>query len=304
MRTACRGKAVRRAGGEWEGGRKSEEAARTVLRENRIALPPAYDPATVCLRPDPATGVVAFARDARGRQQVYYTPDRVARREGDRDAALLRAARSGALERGLRAAAADVRADPLSWDGVRGLAVLVMDRLGVRLGKEVYLRTNGSRGASTLACENVRLADRGATLSFRGKSGVLTERAVPADLVAPLATLHRARQCARAFAKDRRLLADRSGREVRDRDVAAYVRERFGDGVTPKVLRAWSANLTVLRRLIAGDDLADAIKVAAEHINNTPATCRKSYVLRAVLEDPHAAVRGQRSPAAALRRLA
>ena len=77
-------------------------------------------------------------------------------------------------------------------------------------------------------------------------------------------------------------------------DVNAYLRETTGQDFTAKDFRTWAGTLLAVQALAAMKEFTSktrakknilgAIKAVAEHLGNTPAICRKSYIHPTVLE--------------------
>lgn len=262
-----------------EGGKITDEE--TLARIRALAIPPAYD--DVRIAADPRAHLQAVGRDEAGRIQHRYHPDwdRVReRRKLKRLARLIEALPT------LRARiAADLKDRALSRAKALACAAAVIDRCHIRVGNEIYARTNGSHGASTLLKRHVSVTGRQVALAFRGKGG--KEIACARD-DAPLA---RALQRLKTL-PGRRLFQyradDGSVAAVNAADINAYLREAAGLPVSSKDLRMLAANAAAAELLLSTDiaasergrkrQLADIMRAIAERLVNTPAVVRKSYV--------------------------
>lgn len=258
-----------------------------ISRLAALAVPPAY--ADVRFASHPRAHLQAVGRDAAGRVQYRYHPDWEAVRGQLKAERLARFAE--ALPRIRRRVARDLSAPVgsrlLALAGVVELVTLT----AIRPGEEAYARERGTRGAATLLKSNLRHKPQGLELSFQAKGGrkVVCAIADPRflSLVAALRQL-----------PGRRLFQYRNAqdevRPVRAGDVNAYLKQVSGIPVSLKDFRTLVASARVLEELAVREPAAsdrrrnaqilEAVRIAAETLHNTPAICRKSYVLPAVVE--------------------
>jgi DNA topoisomerase I len=262
-----------------EGGKITDEA--TLARIRALAIPPAYR--DVQIASDPRGHLQAVGRDEAGRIQHRYHPDWEKVRERRKLKRLAQLVE--ALPRLRERIAADLKGRELSRAKALACAAAIIDRCHIRVGNEVYARSNGSHGASTLLKRHIAVTGSHVALSFRGKGG--KDIACARD-DAPLA---------RALTR----LATLPGRRLfqyRDEDGAvalisaaeinAYLREAAGLPVSSKDLRMLAANAAAAELLLATDiatsergrkrQLADIMRAISERLVNTPAVVRKSYV--------------------------
>ncbi len=258
-----------------------------IARLAALAVPPAYQ--EVRFSAHPRAHLQAVGRDAAGRVQYRYHPAWEEVRGQLKAERLARFAE--ALPRIRRRVARDLAA-PL---GSRVLALAGVVELvtltAIRPGEEAYAKARGTRGAATLLKSNLREKPEGLQLSFQAKGGRQVVCAISDPrfraLVAGLRQL-----------PGRRLFQYRNGegevRAVRAGDVNAYLKQVAGIPVSLKDFRTLVASARVLEELAgrapAASDrrrnaqILEAVRLAAETLHNTPAICRKSYVLPAVVE--------------------
>lgn len=269
-----------------------------IARVKALVIPPAWQ--DVWISPDERGHIQALGTDAAGRRQYRYHDDWRTARDLEKHERVL------TLGRRL----ADVRAEVVGRLGEPGLgrdrvlaAGIRMLDLGVfRAGGDQYAPADddedGTFGLATLRREHVRLR-RGAVLfSYTAKGGVPRALALRDPLLHKVvnALLRR-----RGGGED--LLAFRNGRhnwhDVRAEDLNAAVKELAGEQYTCKDLRTWNATVLAAVTLAAGAAeggvpssvrarkrvVSAAVTQVSEHLGNTAAVARASYI------DPRVLVR-------------
>ena len=263
--------------------------AKEKKRLSAIALPPAYRDAWFC--PAPNGHILATGHDDAGRKQYRYHPDFRSQRESAKYDAC---ASFGKLLPLVRKRVEDdiaLRSVPLE----RALAAVVrlLDLSAIRIGNEHYAKANDSYGATTLRIDHAEVGKRTIELHFVGKGGKQQELAVEdADLAA---AVRRMEDLADADAKAdgdgddhlfRYKTEDGEVRPVTSGDVNAYLRETMGKDFSAKAFRTFHASSLAFEKLATGEGhvkLGAMLEHVAEHLGNTPAIARKSYVHPAVI---------------------
>ena len=259
----------------------------TITRLNALAIPPAYR--DVRVSPDPNSHLQAIGTDEAGRVQYRYHPDwdRVRERE--------KAIRLGRLIRALpairRRVASDLKAKGTPKAKALAAAVRLIDSAHVRVGNDGYLKTNRTRGATTLLKSHIQARGKALALRFTGKAGKkIAKRVENSALARALKALARlpGRRAFQYRGEDGRV------RRIGASDVNAYLAEIAGAPVTAKDFRTLAASAHAAERLAAmepadtdgrrGRQVSEAVKEVAEELANTPAVARKSYVHDAVVE--------------------
>jgi DNA topoisomerase IB len=235
--------------------------------------------------------------DDAGRRQYRYHDEWRRRRDADKHDRVLR------LGRRLPAVRAQIRAQlegrGLGCDRVLAAALRMLDIGVFRVGGEEYApgpgEDEGSFGLATVRREHVLLRRGDIELCYPAKGGI--ERAItlrdPALYVVVRALLRR-----QGGGED--LLAYRTSHGWRDvcaEDINARLKELAGAEFSAKDLRTWNATVLAAVALAAGAaggvptsqrGRARAINTAldevAEHLGNTRAVARASYVDPRVLE--------------------
>ena len=247
-------------------------------RCEQLAIPPAWTDVWICPWPD--GHIQAIGTDQAGRRQYLYHPDWRTRRDRAKYARMLRFGQ--ALPAARERVSADLDRDGMPRERALAVAFRLMDLTGLRTGGESYARERGTVGVATLRREHVRVRGDRVRLRFVGKSGREHDlRVTDGQLAAGLRVLLARRG-------EGELLAYREQdqwHDVKSSDVNAYVREVLGIQATAKDFRTWQAAVAALRSLAdsAGEDtrrraVAEAMRAVSQHLGNTPAVARTSYV--------------------------
>ncbi len=248
-------------------------------RLNSIALPPAYEHAWFC--PAPNGHILATGIDAKGRKQYRYHPGFRTAREGekfDRCAAfgrLLPLVRKRVEE--------DLDSPQLTRERCIAGIVRLLDSGAIRIGNEAYVRANKSFGATTLRMRHAEVKGHVLRLRFRAKSGKEREMRVTdrglARFVKKMGDLPG--QNLFQYLND-----DGSACPVGSAEVNEWLRETMGDDFTAKHFRTWRASALAFETLAEAKEkvpLKALLNEVSEHLGNTPAIARKSYVHPAVM---------------------
>ncbi len=254
----------------------------TLERIRGLAVPPAWRDVWICADPD--GHLQATGRDSRGRKQYkYHQAWRDLRDAGkfERMAAFGRA-----LPEIRRRAGADLARPELSKNKVLGLVALLLDETLLRVGNEVYARSNQAYGLTTLRDRHASIDGPTLRLVFRGKGGK------------PQVAGVNNRRLARAVKRTQELpgdilfqYLDEDGvpSPITSGDVNEYLRDIAGEEFSAKDFRTWGGTLAAARALAASPEppetkreltarVNEAIDSAATHLGNTRAVARRSYV--------------------------
>lgn len=248
-------------------------------RLGRVALPPAYRDAWFC--PDPDGHLQATGVDARGRKQYRYHPEFRRRQESEKFDGC---ARFGTLLPKVRQRVErDLASHGLTRERAVASVIRLLDLGAIRVGNESYAKANRSFGATTLRRKHARVQGEKLKLRFVAKSGKLREATVTD----------------RALARFVRRVQDLPGQHlfqyldsegqphpVGSAEVNAYLCEAMGDHFTAKNFRTWHASVLALKLLGEADGVLTLKALTTEvsdHLGNTPAMARKSYIHPAVI---------------------
>jgi DNA topoisomerase-1 len=248
-------------------------------RLNRIALPPAYTDAWYC--PSDCGHLLATGIDARGRKQYRYHPDFRTRQEASKFDGCASFGRSLPAVR--KRVARDLASRGLSRERAIASVVRLLDLGAIRVGNASYAKENKSFGATTLLRRHAKVAGDKLKLRFKATSGVLRETAVSDK---SLARFVRAVHDLPGQQLFQYLDAEGEAHPVGSADVNAYLAEAMGEHFTAKNFRTWHASVLALKLLAEAErplTLKELTTEVSEHLGNTPAMARKSYIHPAVI---------------------
>lgn len=256
--------------------------AGTLERVAGLAIPPAWKDVWIC--PWPNGHVQATGTDAAGRRQYRYHDAWRRHRDREKYARVLELGRS--ID-GLRARVrADLASEGTGRTRVLAAVVRLLDIGCFRIGGEQYALENETYGAVTLRREHVHVRGDEMTFSFPAKGGKWQTFVVHDPDVLPVVTT-----LARRRSRGDELFCFKHGgrwRGIRSDDVNAYIKAAAGGDYSAKDLRTWSATVLAAARLATVGAppsrtarrraVAAVVRDVAQHLGDTPAVCRGSYV--------------------------
>ena len=265
---------VRHGWGYWDADGKRITDRDEIDRLNAIGLPPAYENAWFCARPNGHIQAVGW--DEKGRKQYRYHPDYREAREAEKYE--LCAAFGARLPKLRKKVEADLRHRRMDKDRAVAAVVRLLDLGFVRVGNECYVKTNKSFGATTLRKRHADLDGRVLKLQYKAKSGKMRLLTI-----ADGSLIRFVRHCQDLPGQHlfRWLDADGESHAVTSSDVNAYIHAAMGEEFTAKHFRTWGASVLAFEAL-AGAKRDISLKTMLEPVTaalgNTPAIARKSYV--------------------------
>lgn len=249
-------------------------------RCKKLMIPPAWTEVWIC--PIENGHLQAVGTDDAGRRQYLYHPEWRIRRDAEKFEHMERFARS--LIRHRLTTRRDLGDEP-DLTTVAAATFSLLDLGMFRIGSERYTDEHGSYGLTTLEKDHVIRDGRRLIFHYTGKSGQEVKVTVRDDRVtAVLDALLRRR------GGGDNLLAYKAGGRWRDLDaddVNAYVKERLGEEFSAKDFRTWRGTVIAAHALALSDassrtarkrSISAAMREVADHLGNTPAVARGSYV--------------------------
>src|SRR5918999_225690 len=263
----------------------SEE--RILTRIEDLKVPPAWEDARIAQSPSAKVQAIGF--DSAGRLQYLYHPKYRERKEREKFERILRF--SDALPRMRRATSNHLRHKDLDREKVLATMIRLMNSAYFRVGEERYAKKNKTYGIATLRRKHLTIEGDMIIFEYRGKWGQMLRKAVTDQRLRQVVE-----ECAALPGYEIFKYYDESGelKDVKSRDLNAYVKEVIGEEFTAKDFRTWAGTLIAavkLAELGATEDLktaeknvVEAIDAVAQRLGNTRAIARSSYVSPRVIE--------------------
>jgi DNA topoisomerase I len=260
-----------------------------IARIASLAVPPAYTDVWIC--PLANGHLQATGRDARGRKQYrYHKRWRAVRDENKFDRMIEFAKALPAIRAAL---ARDIALPGMPREKVFATIVSLMASTAIRIGNEEYARENDSYGLTTMREEHVDVKGATVRFHFRGKSGKEHQVQIRDKRIARIVKRSQDLPGQQLFEY---LDDEGASHPVRSEDVNEYLKAISEGDFTAKDFRTWEATMTCALRLAALKAqeqsqtdrkklVAEVIMTVAEHLGNTPAVCKKSYIYPGVVDE-------------------
>jgi DNA topoisomerase-1 len=260
---------------------------RVLTRIENLKVPPAWEEARIAR--SPSAKVQAIGYDSAGRVQYLYHPKYRQRKEREKFERILRF--SDALPEMRRITSNHLRHKYLDREKVLAVMTRLMNAAYFRVGDERYAKKNRTYGIATLRRKHLTIEGDTLIFEYTGKWGQ-QQRKVVTD-----ARLRRVvEECVELPGYEVFKYRDDSGevRDVKARDLNAYVKEVMGEEFTPKDFRTWAGTLIAavkLAELGATEDLEqaeknvlEAVDDVAKRLGNTRDIARASYISPRVID--------------------
>ncbi|MDQ1559212.1 MAG: hypothetical protein QOD32_2272 [Pyrinomonadaceae bacterium] len=285
----------RRRGTKRSGFRYEDAAGKTLADEAALArvrslvIPPAWQEVRIC----PAAGgrLQAIGLDASGRVQRIYHPAFAAKQARRKYAKIERFGEQ--LKNLRRRTNEDIAREALPRERVLATIVRLINDLYFRVGSEESVARYRTYGITTLRNRHLEIKRGGRLVfSFVGKHHIKHRRILVDEELAALVGDIQSLRGKRLFqfwdAENKRPVP------VRPRDVNEYIKAATAPEFSAKDFRTWGGTLLCAVELAdlgkpaddreAKRNILHAVRAVAEHLGNTPAVCRASYIHPAVIE--------------------
>ena len=285
---------IRRLGSKERGFFYSYPGTNETIREERVLtrienlkVPPAWEEARIAR--SPSAKVQAIGYDSAGRLQYLYHPRYRERKERAKFERILRF--SDVLPQMRRITSNHLRHKHLDREKVLATMTRLMNAAYFRVGDERYARKNKTYGIATLRRKHLTIEGDTLIFEYTGKWGQ-QQRKVVTD-----ARLRRVvEECVALPGYEVFKYYEDSGeiRDVKSRDLNAYVKEVMGDEFTPKDFRTWAGTLFAAVKLAelgatkdlkqAEKNVLSAVDDVAHRLGNTRDIARASYISPRVID--------------------
>jgi DNA topoisomerase-1 len=260
---------------------------RVLTRIENLKVPPAWEDARIAR--SPSAKVQAVGYDSEGRLQYLYHPKYREKKEREKFERILRFA--DVLPEMRRITSNHLRRKDLDREKVLAAMTRLMNAAYFRVGEERYARRNRTYGIATLRRRHLRIEGDTMIFEYTGKWGQVHRKVVTDARLREIVE-----GCAALPGYEVFKYYDEEGeiRDVKSRDLNAYVKEVMGDEFTPKDFRTWAGTLIAavkLGELGVTEDLKEAEKNVlaavddvAYRLGNTRDIARASYISPRVID--------------------
>jgi DNA topoisomerase I len=268
----------------------TEETVReekVLTRIENLKVPPAWE--KVRIARSPSAKVQAVGYDSAGRVQYLYHPKYRERKEREKFERILRFA--DALPRMRCVTSEHLRHRKLDREKVLAAMVRLMNAAHFRVGDERYAKNNKTYGIATLRRKHLTIQGNTMIFEYKGKWGKIQRQVVTDRRLRRVVE-----ECAALPGYEIFKYYDESGeiKDVKSRDLNAYIKEVIGEKFTAKDFRTWAGTLIAAAKLAelgATEDLKaaeknvlSAVDAVAERLGNTRDIARASYISPRVIE--------------------
>lgn len=285
---------IRRVGSKEEGFSYRYPDSGEPVREEKVLkrieslkIPPAYE--EVRIARGPSAKVQAVGYDSAGRLQYVYHPKYRERKEREKFERILRFA--DRLPEMRRITSEHLRHEKLDREQVLACMTRLMNAAHFRVGEERYAKKNKTYGIATIRRKHLKIEGDSMIFDYTGKWGKHQRQCVTDPQLRQIVEESAALPGYEIFK-----YYDEEGRvrDVKSRDLNAYVKEVMGQEFTAKDFRTWAGTLVAAVKLAdlgATEDLkaaeknvVRAVDAVAERLGNTRAIARSSYVSPRVID--------------------
>ena len=260
---------------------------RVLTRIENLKVPPAWEDARIAR--SFSAKVQAIGYDSAGRLQYLYHPRYRERKEREKFERILRFSR--ALPRMRHTTSNHLRRRYLDREKVLAAMTRLMNAAYFRLGEERYARKNKTYGIATLRRKHLRIEGDTMIFEYTGKWGQQQRKVVTDGRLRRVVE-----ECVALPGYEVFKYIDDSGevRDVKARDLNAYVKEVMGDEFTPKDFRTWAGTLIAAVKLAelgvtkdleqAEKNVLAAVDDVAHRLGNTRDIARASYISPRIID--------------------
>ena len=260
---------------------------RVLSRIENLKVPPAWE--EVHIARSPSAKVQAVGYDSAGRLQYLYHPKYRERKEREKFERILRFSEALPLMR--HTTSNHLRRRKLDREKVLATMTRLMNAAYFRVGDERYAKKNRTYGIATLRRKHLRIEGNTMIFEYTGKWGQVQRKAVTD------AKLRRiVEECTDLRGYEIFKYLDEEGdiRDVKARDLNAYVKDVMGEEFTPKDFRTWAGTLIAAVKLAelgatnnsmqAEKNVLEAVDDVAKRLGNTRDIARASYINPRILD--------------------
>jgi DNA topoisomerase-1 len=262
-----------------------EVTSEELLRINKLGLAPAY--VDVWVSSDPSSKIQATGMDAKGRKQYRYNQGHIAESHINKFLRLFKFIKS--IHKLDQAMDTDIKGPLFSKNRTISTMLKIVQKLFMRVGKEIYAKTNKSYGITSMKKSHVTIKEKKVQFNFKAKSN----KQVQYTLDDP------------ELMSEIKLLMDLDGEKMfqyksdsdnvlraTDVDLNQYIQEKMGKGFSVKDFRTYASNFYFVKSLlketknrnpvtkkIIKQNLNLAQENTAHYLRHTKSISKKSYTM-------------------------
>lgn len=259
-----------------------------IERINKLVIPPAWTHVRIC--PNTRAGLQAIGFDTAGRIQYKYSLQFSAKQQAKKFSKI---ERFGEFLPKLRKLTNEyISLEGYPKEKVLAVVMRLINDLYIRVGSEKSVKEYKTYGVTTLRNRHLTI-EMGGKLNFNfvGKHSIRHRRLIVDEELAAIMTDLKAMGGSKLFNYQ-----DTQGtvRPVTPRDVNDFLKTATSPEFSAKDFRTWGATVLAATELAeigvpetktqTKKNIVEAVKKVAEHLGNTPAVCRSSYIHPAVIE--------------------
>jgi DNA topoisomerase-1 len=260
---------------------------RVLTRIENLKVPPAWEEARIAR--SPAAKVQAVGYDSAGRLQYLYHPKYRERKEREKFERILRFA--DALPKMRKTTSDHLRRKTLDREKVLACMTRLVNAAYFRVGDERYAKKNKTYGIATLRRKHLTIEGDEMVFEYRGKWGQMQRKCVADARLREIVE-----ECTALPGYEIFKYYDEAGeiKDVKARDLNAYIKEVMGNEFSPKDFRTWAGTLIAALKLaelgaaedekLATKNVLQAIDDVAGRLGNTRDIARSSYVSPRVIQ--------------------
>ncbi len=260
---------------------------RVLARIEDLKVPPAWEDARIAR--NPSAKVQAIGYDSAGRLQYRYHEKYRERKEREKFERVMDFA--DRLPEMRRITSNHLRRKHLDREKVLACMTRMMNAAYFRVGDERYAKNNNTYGIATLRRKHLKIEGDTVVFEYTGKWGQEQRKAVTDPRLRRVVEECRDLPGYEVF----KYLDDSSGvRDVKSRDLNAYVKEVVGQQFTAKDFRTWAGTLIAASTLAglgvsvdakaAQKNVLAAVDEVASRLGNTRDIARASYISPRVID--------------------
>jgi DNA topoisomerase-1 len=265
-----------------------------IERIKGLKIPPAW--IEVWIARDPSSAIQAIGRDSRGRKQYRY--NRIHIEEADHKKFIRLRNFIKQLPPFNKILMEHSKLPMYEKNRITSLMIRIVQDHNLRLGKNIYARTNKSYGISSLRKRHVTIYNNTVILKFMGKSKQKLHYTISNPFYVKSIRMLMKLDGDRLF---QYVTTTPGGREkvsnICDADLNKYIQEHMSSDFSIKDFRTHGANYYFIKSLLSETrkrapknrkvikkNLSNAIKSTARQLKHTGAVSRKSYILEFAIE--------------------